>query len=68
MKVILNIDVLDECWTGLHEMAMAAFESQYIVAFGRPQTKIISPPRNCMPPDVLLRESRQARGTESEKH
>ncbi|GKG39738.1 hypothetical protein Tco_0463883, partial [Tanacetum coccineum] len=26
-----------ECWTGLHEMAMAAFESKYIVMlFGRP--------------------------------
>ncbi|GKG05390.1 hypothetical protein Tco_0325476 [Tanacetum coccineum] len=63
-----------ECWTGLHEMAMAAFESQYIdkdtystsaedievqSCFLDDQLTNLSPPRNCMPPDVLLCESRQ---------
>nr|GFB71158.1 hypothetical protein [Tanacetum cinerariifolium] len=58
----------------LHEMAMAAFESQYIdrdtysasaedievqSCFFDDQLKSLSPPRNCIPPDVLLRESRQ---------
>nr|GEU91366.1 hypothetical protein [Tanacetum cinerariifolium] len=62
-----------ECWTGLHEMAMAAFESQYVdtdtyLAFAKDievqscffndQLTSLSPPRNCMPPDVLLRESK----------
>ncbi|GKG00293.1 hypothetical protein Tco_0301983, partial [Tanacetum coccineum] len=60
--------------TGLHEMAMAAFESQYIArdtylasaedievksCFFDDQLTSLSPPRNYMPPDVLLRESRQ---------
>nr|GEX44873.1 hypothetical protein [Tanacetum cinerariifolium] len=63
-----------ECWIGLHEMAMAAFESQYIDEdtysasakdievqsnFLDDQLTNSSPPRNCMPPYVLLRESRQ---------
>nr|GEZ66872.1 retrotransposon protein, putative, Ty1-copia subclass [Tanacetum cinerariifolium] len=63
-----------ECWTGLHEMAMATFESQYIDKetystsaedievqsyFLDDQLTNLSPPRNCMPPDVLLHESRQ---------
>ncbi|GJV63008.1 hypothetical protein Tco_1473836 [Tanacetum coccineum] len=54
-----------ECWTGLHEMAMAAFESQYIdikvqsCFLEMEQLTNLSPPRYCMPPDVLLRESRQ---------
>nr|GEX82226.1 hypothetical protein [Tanacetum cinerariifolium] len=71
-----------ECWTGLHEMAMAAFESQYIEkytysasakdievqsCFFDDQLINLSPPRNCMPPDVLLRESRQPALSESEK-
>ncbi|GKG18815.1 hypothetical protein Tco_0375914, partial [Tanacetum coccineum] len=62
------------CWTGLYEMAMAAFESQYIDKdtysasaedievqsfFLDDQLTHLSPPRNCMPPDVLLRESGQ---------
>ncbi|GKF58627.1 hypothetical protein Tco_0172164 [Tanacetum coccineum] len=62
-----------ECWTGLHEMAMAAFESQYIdkdtysafakdievqSCFFEDQLTNLSPHRNCMPPDVLLRELR----------
>ncbi|GJS10052.1 hypothetical protein Tco_0366848 [Tanacetum coccineum] len=56
-----------ECWTGLHEMAMTAFESQYIdrdtySAFAEDievhsyffddQLTNLSPPRNCMPPNV----------------
>ncbi|GJX38488.1 hypothetical protein Tco_0251791 [Tanacetum coccineum] len=64
----------DECWTGLHEMAMAAFESQYMdkdtysapaedievqSCFLDDQLTNLSPPRNCMPPDVLFCESRQ---------
>ncbi|GJS49022.1 hypothetical protein Tco_0599143 [Tanacetum coccineum] len=55
------------------EMAMVAFESQYIDKdtnsatavdiemqswFFDDQLTSLSPPRNCMPPDVLLRESR----------
>nr|GEW62518.1 hypothetical protein [Tanacetum cinerariifolium] len=63
-----------ECWTGMHEMAMAAFESQYIdkdtYSASAKDIKVqscflddhltnLSPSRNCMPPDVLLRESRQ---------
>nr|GFC96562.1 hypothetical protein [Tanacetum cinerariifolium] len=61
-----------ECWTGLHEMAMAAFDSQYIDTYSAyaedievqsfffdDQLTSLSPPRNCIPPDVLLRESRQ---------
>ncbi|GJV21770.1 hypothetical protein Tco_1370790 [Tanacetum coccineum] len=63
-----------ECCTRLHEIAMAAFESQYIDKdtysasaedievqsyFLDDQLTNLSPPRNCMPPDVLLRESRQ---------
>nr|GEY03433.1 hypothetical protein [Tanacetum cinerariifolium] len=63
-----------ECWTGLYEMAMAAFESQYIDKdtysasakdievqsnFLDDQLTNSSPPRNHMPPYVLLRESRQ---------
>nr|GEW32849.1 hypothetical protein [Tanacetum cinerariifolium] len=63
-----------ECWTGLHEMAMDAFESQYIDKdtysastkdievqsyFLDDQLTNLSPPRNFMSPDVLLRESRQ---------
>nr|GEW22374.1 putative RNA-directed DNA polymerase [Tanacetum cinerariifolium] len=59
----------------LHEMAMAAFESQYIDKdtysasaedievqsyFLDDQLTNLSPPRNCIPPDVLLRESRQS--------
>ncbi|GJZ65506.1 hypothetical protein Tco_0622202 [Tanacetum coccineum] len=58
----------------MHEMAMAAFESQYIdkdtystsakdievqPCFLDDQLTNLSPPRNYMPPDVLLRESRQ---------
>nr|GEZ62271.1 hypothetical protein [Tanacetum cinerariifolium] len=63
----------EECWNGLHEMAMVAFESQYIDKdtysasaedikvqsyFLDDQLTNLSPPRNCMPPDVLLHESR----------
>ncbi|GKG14423.1 hypothetical protein Tco_0354023, partial [Tanacetum coccineum] len=63
-----------ECWTGLHEMDMAAFELQYIdrdtysasaedvevqSCFFEDQLTSLSPPRNCMPPDVLLQVSRQ---------
>ncbi|GKD92149.1 hypothetical protein Tco_1371986 [Tanacetum coccineum] len=63
-----------ECWTGLHEIAMAACESQYIdrdtysasaidievqSCFLDDQLTSLSTPRNCMPLDVLLRESRQ---------
>ncbi|GJS85686.1 hypothetical protein Tco_0752227 [Tanacetum coccineum] len=57
--------------TGFHEMAIAAFESQYIdkdtysastedievqSCFFDNQLTSLSPPRNCIPPDVLLRE------------
>nr|GEW59662.1 hypothetical protein [Tanacetum cinerariifolium] len=60
--------------TELHEMAMASFESQYIdkdtysasakdievqSCFLDDQLTNLSPPRNCKPPDVLLRKSRQ---------
>nr|GFA46534.1 hypothetical protein [Tanacetum cinerariifolium] len=60
--------------TGLHEMAMAAFESEYVdrdtysasaedievqSCFFDDQLTSLSPPRNCIPSDVLLRESRQ---------
>ncbi|GJR44375.1 hypothetical protein Tco_1312478 [Tanacetum coccineum] len=60
-----------ECWTGLHEMAMAAFESQYIdkdtysasaedievqSCFLDDQLTNLSPPRNLYAPDVLLRK------------
>ncbi|GKD16749.1 hypothetical protein Tco_1205907 [Tanacetum coccineum] len=63
-----------ECWTGLHEMTMAACESQYIDKdtysasaedikvqsyFFDDQLTSLSSPRNCIPPDVHLRESRQ---------
>nr|GEY54723.1 putative reverse transcriptase domain-containing protein [Tanacetum cinerariifolium] len=62
---------LTECWTGLHEIAMAAFESQYIdrdtysafaedikvqSCFFDDQLTSLSPSRNCIPPDVLLRD------------
>nr|GEU44314.1 retrovirus-related Pol polyprotein from transposon TNT 1-94 [Tanacetum cinerariifolium] len=55
-------------YIGLHEMAMVAFESQYIASaedikvqscFFDDQLTSLSPPRNYIPPDVLLRESRQ---------
>ncbi|GJS70816.1 hypothetical protein Tco_0613364 [Tanacetum coccineum] len=54
-----------ECWTGLHEMAMAAFESQYIVLlFGRIKLTNLSPLEIVMPPDdVLLTENREARAS-----
>ncbi|GKF46731.1 hypothetical protein Tco_0136533, partial [Tanacetum coccineum] len=57
-----------ECWTGLHEMAMDAFEPQYIdkdtysasaedievqSCFLDDQLTNLPPPRNCMPRDVL---------------
>ncbi|GKA71427.1 hypothetical protein Tco_0777566 [Tanacetum coccineum] len=56
-----------ECWTGLHEMAMGAIESQYIdkdtysasaedievqSCFFDDQLTSLSPPRNCMPPEI----------------
>ncbi|GJS83712.1 hypothetical protein Tco_0750253 [Tanacetum coccineum] len=41
--------------------AMLPYESQYIVLLLDDQLTNLSPPRNCMPPDVLLRESRQPR-------
>nr|GFA39647.1 hypothetical protein [Tanacetum cinerariifolium] len=67
--------LVHECWTGLHEMAMAAFESQYIdkdtysasaedikvqSCFLDDQLTNLSPPRNCMPPDALRLVSTQA--------
>nr|GEU66586.1 retrovirus-related Pol polyprotein from transposon TNT 1-94 [Tanacetum cinerariifolium] len=67
MKCYLtSMCLVRECWTGLHEMDMAAFESQYIdkdtySAFAKDievqscflddQLNNLSPPRNCMPPD-----------------
>ncbi|GJS38213.1 hypothetical protein Tco_0563256 [Tanacetum coccineum] len=48
-----------EGWTGLHEMAMAAYESQYIdievqSSFLDDQLNSLSPPRKCMPPDSWI--------------
>ncbi|GJW99780.1 hypothetical protein Tco_0183694 [Tanacetum coccineum] len=67
----LNLSSVQECWIGLHETAMAAFESQYIDTYSASAEDIkvqscyfsdqlinLSPPRNCMPPDVHFRESR----------
>ncbi|GKB53500.1 hypothetical protein Tco_0904253 [Tanacetum coccineum] len=68
--------------TGLHEMSMAAFESQYIdrdtYSTSAEDIEVqsyflddlltnLSPPRNCMPPDVLFHESRHPVSSESEK-
>nr|GEW62987.1 reverse transcriptase domain-containing protein [Tanacetum cinerariifolium] len=71
-KIVTDVDVknaLKAKNTGLHEMSMAAFESQYIdkdtysasaedievqSCFLADQLTNLSPPRNCMPPDVLL--------------
>nr|GEX60238.1 hypothetical protein [Tanacetum cinerariifolium] len=72
----------DDKSEGLHEIAMAAFESQYIDRdtysasakdievqsyFFDDQQTSLSPPKNWIPPDVLLRESRQLALSESEK-
>ncbi|GKD16820.1 hypothetical protein Tco_1205978 [Tanacetum coccineum] len=71
---LTSMCLVRECWTRLHEMAMAAFESQRIdkdtysasaedikvlSCFLDDQLTNLSPPRNCMPSNVLLRKSRQ---------